>query len=853
MSVAWVVLARLAWREGRGARARLLLLVLGVAVGVTSVVAVGALGAGLREALYLESRRLLGADLVVTGRVAIPDELQQTLERERGYRTSAVAELPTVVAAAPRGDNTPPSRLVELKVVDGNYPLRGDLVLDPPRPVAELLGQGGAVVARELAQSLGLALGDEMDVGSARVELRGFVLSEPDRTNFALSAGPRVFVDHGTFEQSGLVQFGSRVERKLMVALPDDQGAEAARAAAADLRTLAREHEGLRVSSWVDSQRSLRRGIERVESFLALAALLSLVLGSLASALAARSWLESRVDSIALSKCLGLERRHVLLSSAGQVVLLASLGALIGAIAGTVLVRVALDSFRDLLPADLVVPLVQWQPLAFGFALGVGSALVAALGPLLAAVRVSPLVALRRESAPLVAPKSLTILASVAALLALFGAAWVQSSSLQLASLFSGGLILCALALAGLSKLVLSSARRVPAGMLPAPLRWGLASLTRPRNPARGALLALGVGVFAVGSLVLVERRLTRELGQALPADAPSAFLLDVQRDQWPALEAQLVQLGADRARSSPMVVARLREIDGVNVRDLMELRRSRPDGEGGGARWVLRREQRMTYGPTLPEDNQLLRGSLWSEPTRNEVSVEEGYAEDLGVDLGSTLVVDVQGVPIELLVTSIRSVRWESLGINFFLHVEPGVLDDAPQVRLATARLPEGDGGIVRDELRARFPNVTLIDIGEIRDKLVALFSRLSMGVEAVGLLCLLAGAVVLAAALVAAGRERRREAGLMRALGAGRWQTMVSLASEYALLGAVAGLVGGAGATALAWSLLHLVLELEGAPPFYAMLVAALLLGSLAAAAGMLAARRAMGRPLSDVLRAE
>lgn len=852
MSVAWVVLARLAWREGRGARTRLLLLVLGVAVGVTSVVAVGALGAGLREALYLESRRLLGADVVVTGRVAIPDELRAAIEAKPGYRTSAIAELPTVVAAAPRGDNTPPSRLVELKVVDGNYPLRGDLVLDPPRPIGELLAGGGAVVAKELAASLGLALGEGLDVGSARVELRGFVLSEPDRTNFALSAGPRVFVDHDSFEASGLVQFGSRVERKLLVALPDEQGAEDARAAAAELRARAQEQDGLRVSSWVDSQRSLRRGIERVESFLALAALLSLVLGSLASALAARSWLESRVDSIALAKCLGLERRHVLISAAGQVVLLALLGAIVGAAVGTVLVRVALESFRDLLPGDLVVPLVQWQPLVFGLALGVGSALVAALGPLLAAVRVSPLMALRRESAPLVAPRALTILASGAALAALFGAAWVQSSSLELAALFSGGLILCTLALAGLSKLVLLFARRVPAGVLPAPLRWGLASLTRPRNPARGALLALGVGVFAVGSLALVERRLARELGQALPEDAPSAFLLDVQKDQWPELEAQLSELGADRARSSPMVVARLREIDGTDVRDLLEQRRNRSGGEGG-ARWVLRREQRMTFGPTLPDDNEVLRGELWSDPARSEVSVEEGYAEDLGVDVGSTLVVDVQGVPIELFVSSIRSVRWESLGINFFLHVEPGVLDDAPQVRLATARLPAGREGEVRDELRARFPNVTLIDIGEIRDKLVALFGRLSKGVEAVGLLCLLAGVVVLAAALVAAGRERRREAGLLRALGAGRWQTLVSLASEYALLGAVAGLVGGAGATALAWSLLHVVLELDGTPPLSAMFLFALLLGSLAAAAGMFAARRAMGRPLADVLRAD
>jgi len=847
-------LLRLAWREGRGARGRLTLLVLGIAVGVSAVVAVGALGAGLRQGLFLEARRLLAADVALSTRDPWPAELDGILAAEPDLRSARVVELPTVVAAKDAGSDgaAPSSRLVELKVVEPAYPLRGDLKIDPPVALETLLADGGAVISPDLGQMLGLRLGDPIAVGTVDATVRGFVLSEPDRTNFALSLGPRVFVGHDTFAQSGLEQFGSRIESKLLLALPDGATADEARALGLRLRAALADLGRVRVNTWADAQPSVRRGIERVESFLALAALLALVLGALAAALAARSWLESRIDSIALSKCLGLERRHVLISAVGQVLILALLGGLLGTVLGVLAVRVAVASFRDLLPAGLSIPLIEPRPVLMGLALGLGSALVAALGPLLAATRVPPLAALRRESAPLVMPRGLVRGSAMVALAALFVAAWVQSSSVELAALFTGGLVLSALVLALAARAVLSLARRAPPRALPAPLRWGLASLARPENPARGALLALGIGVFAVLSLVLVERRLLNELANALPVDAPNAFMLDVQRDQWPALEQLLLGAGAVRPQSAPMVVGRLRAIDGRDVRTILAERRdARREGrEGGGGRWVLTREQRLTFGPNLQADNVLLRGALWADPERAEVSVEEEYAEDLEVDLGSVIVVDVQGVPIELVVTSIRSVRWESLAINFFMHVEPGVLDNAPQVRVATARLPKGQAGAIQNELRAAFPNVTLIDVDELREKLAVLFARLASGVEALGLLCVAAGVLVLAAAMAAAGRERRREAGLLRALGAGRWSALASLASEYALLGAVAGLVGGGGAAVLAYALVTRILELEGGPALLAPLAAAGLLGALAAAAGSIAAALALRRPPAEVL---
>ncbi len=857
----FAALVRASWREGRGARGRLALLLGGIAVGVAAVVAVAGIGGGLRQAVFVESRTLLAADVALRSRQAWPEGLDELLAQTPELRRADLLELPTVVA---RGGETPagttaPSRLVELKVVDGAYPLRGRLTLEPDRPLVELLADGGAVIGPELGEGLGLALGDLLTVGEQNFEVRGFVLSEPDRTNFALALGPRVFLDHAGFADTGLDQFGSRIQRAVLLALGDTAGPEDARALGRRLRRGLETQTSVRVSTWADGQPGLRRAIEQTEAFLGLAGLLALVLGAVAAGLATRSWLESRVDALALYKCLGFERRHLFAFAFGQLTLLALIGGVLGAALGIGLQGLALHLSADLLPGDLAVPLVQPRPLLLGLALGLAAAWLSSLAPLAAATRVAPLVALRREAAPLALPRPLALGAAGLGLAGLYGAGLWLSGSALLAGLFTGGLFATALLLGALAWLLVRGARRLPRRLVPLPVRFGLASLARPNGPARVAMTALGLGVLVVASVQLVERRISGELAGALPEGAPSAFLIDVQPDQWEDLSEALAELGARDVRSAPMVVARLRAVDGREVSDLLAERRSPrraqdgPAGEApaGGGAWVLTREQRMTYGPELPPDNRLVAGALWSDPERAEVSVEEGYAENLGVSLGSSLTLDVQGVPIELLVTSIRSVQWESLGINFFLHVEPGVLEAAPQVRLATVRLEAGSTGAVQDRLRAHFPNITLIDVAELRERIATLVGRLARGVRALGLGCLAAGLFVLGAAITAAGRERVREAGLLASLGAVRRQVLVGLASEYALLGAVSGFVGGAAAAALAQAIAHFALRLEGAPEWTAPLWSALALALLAGAAGSFAAWRALANPPAQALR--
>jgi putative ABC transport system permease protein len=292
------------------------------------------------------------------------------------------------------------------------------------------------------------------------------------------------------------------------------------------------------------------------------------------------------------------------------------------------------------------------------------------------------------------------------------------------------------------------------------------------------------------------------------------------------------------------VVIARLQSVNGVPVADLVPAR-----GEGSGnRRWVLTREQRLTSMATLPEDNVIVDGALWSHPERAEVSIESDFAADMGVAVGDNVVFNVQGIPIELLVSSIRTVEWERFSINFFLVVEPGVLDEAPRFRIASARLAEDAEMPVQDRLAAAYPNVTMLRIREMLEKVVAILAQVGLGVRLLGAFTVLAGIAILAGAISAGAVRRGHQVALYKTLGMTRAQVMVVFTVEYAMVGLVAGAIGTVGGVALAWMVTHFGFEIAWAwtPASYAAAVGTAV--ALSVVAGLAASARALAvRPLA------
>ncbi|HKP60886.1 MAG TPA: FtsX-like permease family protein [Polyangiales bacterium] len=429
-------------------------------------------------------------------------------------------------------------------------------------------------------------------------------------------------------------------------------------------------------------------------------------------------------------------------------------------------------------------------------------------------------------------------------------AAFAQAEQPLLAVAFAGGVTLTAALLWLSARGLLFGVGRLPRARLPALVWQAAAALARPGAGATGSIVALGMGSLAVLGIALVQGVLGREIVGALPPDAPSVFMVDVQPDQWSGVERALRGAGAAHVQNVPVVMARLRAVDGRDIEQLVA-ERGATNGERERASWVLTREQRVTSLRALPESNRIVEGALWSKPGTPELSLEAEFARDLGAKLGSRLRFDVQGVPVEFEVTSIRKVEWRSFAVNFFLVAEPGTLDDAPQFILAAARVPAGAEQRLQDELAKQYPNVTLLRVRELLERAAAIVAQIALAVRLLGGFAALTGVIILAGAVAASQLRRAREAALLKVLGLTRLQVAGMFAIEYALAGAVAGAIAVVGAYLLALIFTRGVLELLSTPSLAACVAGWGLTVGLSVIAGLTASYRALQNPPLTIFR--
>ncbi len=853
-------------RDSRGSRGSLVFFVACVAIGVAAVVAVDGVARAIDAGLRSRSRELLAADIAVQGRQPLPAELDAAIARVApDAERIDVRELATMAGALSAAGDVERSRLCELKVVDAAYPFYGELTLEPAGRLADLLDASTAVVAPELMSGLGLAVGDTVRVGGADFRVAAVVLDEPDRLDFALVLGPRVFLSSAGFDRTSLLGVGNRVKYRALLRLPGNPVEDELDRVKDELDDSIPATVRLRFETHFEAQPGVRRGLERFASFLGLVALLSLVLGGIGVAEVVRSWLRSRTIGIAVWRVMGLRPREILVLHVAHIVVFALIGSVLGAVLGGAVPFALPALMPDLLSADLVE---SWQPLALlrGIGLGVGVALLFALSALTAVWRVSPALVLRSDAEPLPAPRLVRIGALLLLGGGLFASAWIQGGRADYAGWFTGGLAVLALLLFLGARALVWCAGVLPRGRFGPTVAHGIAALARPGVGTVGAIVSLGLGTLVVTGMALIERRLQSELRGALPENAPSVFLVDVQPDQWEAVERVLADGGADRIDMVPVIMARLAAIRGDTVASLVEdrgddderERGERDEGDRRPRRWALTREQRLTWLDELPDSNRVTArlaanaadDVLWRDPERDEISLEEDYAENLGVGVGDSIAFDVQGLEFEFLVSSLRQIEWESFDINFFVVVEPGALDDAPQMLLAAARVASSAEDAIQDQLVQSFPNVTMLRIRPILEKVADLLGRIALGIRVLGAFTILAGVAILAGSVGASRLRRGNEVALLKTLGVTRRGVLQLFAMEFALSGLVAGALGAAGAYALAWGFLEHVVELEADLPPLGFVLAMGLTATLAVTAGIAASLRALrARPIESL----
>jgi putative ABC transport system permease protein len=833
------VALRLALRQARGGRRHLAAVFACVALGVAALVAVGTLGAGLAATLAREAKALLGGDVELRSARPLPAEADAALAALAGARVVRVREL-VAMARGSRGDTL----LVELKAPDAGYPLYGWLSTTPAAPLATLLANDGAVVQRALLDRLGLAIGDHLTIGTATVTIRGVVEAEPDRAASLVALGPRVFLAPTALERSGLITFGSRVRYRVLVGLAPGLAGETR-------ATLARaiNDPGVRIAAYDEAQPGLRRFFTQLTSYLGLVGLASLLVGGIGVAASVSAFITREVPTIAALKALGTEARTLTTAYVVQAQAVALLAGVVGAGLGVAVQPLLAATLAGLVPFPLELHPEPWT-LARAIVMGLVVTLLCTWAPLSAVRTVPAWLVLRQDvdPAPRPARRRWTLVPVGLGLIAL--TLW-QAGSLQTGGIFVAAIAASLLALLGLARGLGLVARRMPRRGLA--WRQGVTALHRPGSHAPRVVVALGMAVMLLVTIALLQGVLGRQIDHEQQQQAPSFFFLDLQDDQRAAFSGLVERTAGVRAELTPVVRGRLAAIDGERLtRATVERRKARGD-EGV---WYFTREYVLTWADAPPAGNVLTRGRWWTAAEaaeRPRASVEETAARHLGVHIGSRLVFDVQGVPIEAEVTSIRRVDWQSLTTNFFVILSPGPLDGAPLTWVATARVPAGAEAALQNAVVGAFPNVTAVAVRDVLERVGAVLADIAVAVRVVALFTLGTGVVVMVGALAATRSQRLYESVVLRTLGATRGVVARAFAVEYGLLGATAGIGGGLLATVLAWIVVRWVLEAPWSFDPLAVVLGVAATVVLALGVGFLTTFRLLGEKPLPVLRRE
>ncbi|MFO7693790.1 MAG: FtsX-like permease family protein [Vicinamibacterales bacterium] len=843
-------IVRMAWRELRWAWRRLLFFFLCLSIGVASIVTLRSVVQSVRAALRAESRTLLGADLVLsTSRPWAPGARGRIDALAAPWQVSVSAdEIETLTMVRPADERKAMSRLVELLGVEPAYPLYGALELDGSQRYAHALLKGrGMLVRPELLAQLDIAVGDEVIVGDTRFTIRGVVVAEPGRRAGAFSFGTRVLVDLEDLRASGLLGFGSRATHRVLLKLPEAGVARLTR----ELRQAFRG-AFVSVRSYQSAEDQMGRELARAENYLSLVGLIIVILGGVGVWSVIRVFVQQKLRSVAILKCVGGGARQVLAIYVAQVVLMGLTGSALGLVMASVALVWLGPVVATATGLEAAVGLTA-SAAAQGAGIGLLVALLFALVPLLEVRHVRPSLLLR-ASEPARPRRDAAWFASTLGIgvLLVALAAW-QAGSWRVGAILAGGFAGVSALLVGAGALLVRALRPLRRSRLLA-VRYASRRVGRPGSQVRPILLAVGLAAFLVVGVRVLQDGLLQALALNMRPDSPDLFLIDVQPDQAEPVRAFLretVAVPGGEPVLIPVLRARITGIRGREVTlDSYEDVRARGGGFG--------REYVVTYRSGLADNERLVAGEFWPAGGLEgaQVSVEQGIAARQQLRLGDTVQFDILGRSVEASITSIRKVDWADARAGGFMFVfRPGALESAPATFIAPVIGPPEPAARARfqRDVTAAFPNVSVIDVREILAGIARVLRNLTLAVSVVGALVLVSGLLILVGSISMTRFQRMYEVAVLKTLGATAGQVAAMLAVEYSLIGASAGVVGCAGALGLSWAVSRFVLELPWEPAPGTFLAGFLGASALVAAVGVLASLDVLRRKPLSTLRAE
>ena len=851
-ALSWSRAAAIGWRDLKSAPGKFGFVVLSVAVGVAALVGVRGFSEGFRRTLMLEARSLMAGDL--SARIfhqPTVDESKKLSEMEKGIPGGDLTWVVETISMA-SVEQDPVPILVTLKAVDpAKYPFYGEAQLEPEMSLQQALEGDSAVVAEEFLIRLNAQVGQSLRLGGRDFRIAAVLRQEPDRISAGAGMGPRVMISRAAMERTGLLAPGSRAAQRLLIKLPPGADPVAVR------KQVEAALPDSQVVDFKEGNPALNQGLDNATAILSLICLVAMVLGAIGVAMAMHAHLEQRMDMLAILKAVGAGSSDLLRIFLVQTLGLGLAGGLLGVAAGAGVMAALPAVFGKLLPVQAVLAF-SWRSALAGLGTGLLTTLLFCLPPLLDVRAVRPVLVLRRlvEQAPSTSfraflarwwSRRLQLGISILVVLALGGVAWALTDSPIVGTVFGlsmAGVLVVLLALSSAALLVVRFLLNRTRLKLPSSVRQGLANLYRPGNQSAAVLAALGTGVMLILAVFLMQSALLRDIRETAAPNLPNLFIIDVTTDEVAGVKAFFQhQPGVTQTLDLiPGVMGRFVTLNGKTLEQLKEKHLPRRMLESA----------ELTWADAPPAGDTVKQGKWWSSANAQEMAVGEGFAQRLGLGIGSAVEIEVGDTVHKLTVTAIYRADGEHLGARIAFVLPSGQLKDQPATWYGAAHVNPQQIGTLERELFQAYPTVTVINIAEVLTRIESVVNQITFVVRFLAGFSIVAGLMILASSIASTRFRRMREAVVLKTLGATRMRIVRVFSIEFSVLGLLAGAVGVVFANMLTRVLLHrleVVFHIEWSAAVSALVGTAV----LATATGWLASYRILGlRPL-EVLREE
>jgi putative ABC transport system permease protein len=834
-------LLKMAWRDSRRNRSRLLLFVSSIILGIAALVAIYSLGDNLRANIDNQAATLLGADLEVSGNKPVTAKEKKFID-SLGIKRSEERSFASMILFPKNGGN----RLAQVKALEGEFPYYGELETVPVAAGKEFRTKKEALVDQTLMLQYEAKVGDSIKVGEVTFAIAGVLKKAPGQTGFTSSVAPSVYIPMQYLGQTGLMQKGSRIAYRHYVKFAPGTDPQKL------LETIKPKLEtaGLDYKTVQTQKEDTGRSFQDLTRFLALVGFVALLLGCIGVASAIHIYIREKLNSIAILRCLGVRGSQAFVIYLIQIAGIGLIGSLAGAILGTFIQQFLPYVIKDFLPFELTTD-ISWSAVGQGIGIGLIISVLFALPPLVGIRKISPLNVLRGSLEPAKLEKDpLTWAIYVLIILFVFGFSMLQTKKWVEALTFTGGILAAFLVLTGMANLLMWLVRKFFPTSWSYLWRQGLANLYRPNNQTIILIVAIGLGTNFICTLFFTQGILLERVQLSSSGNKPNIVLFDIQGNQKDGVMALAKQQGLTVNQTVPIVNMRLEEINGKTASDFQK------DTTNSQAGKIFGREYRVTFRDSLTSSEKILSGK-WQGVYNNRqklipISVEKGFAERNKIELGDTMTFNVQGSIMPTVVGSMRDVNWGEVQTNFLIVFPNGVLEDAPQFHVMLTHVPSPQvSARFQQAIVQQYPNISIIDLALVLRVIDELFEKIGFVIRFMAGFSILTGLIVLISSVLISKYQRLQESVLLRTLGASRKQIFTITSLEYLFLGSLAAATGIVIALISSWALAKFSFETEFKPEFWPVLILFTFVSLLTIFIGLVNSRGLLSKPPLEVLR--